>query len=165
MYRKFRNDNSELSIYLRYPNSFFTDRFRNHSWSLVHSAYILFGPFKHRNAINKDFHYTEKQFEIYHTVNRLRSFLSPNHSVSWSLGHLVTQSLSHSVTQSLSHSVTRSLGHSVTRSLGHSVTRSLGHSVTQSLSHSVTRSLGHSVSRSLGHSVTRSLSHYFQHWY
>ena len=25
---------------------------------------ISFGPFKHRHAINKDFHYTEKQFEI-----------------------------------------------------------------------------------------------------
>ena len=32
----------------------------------VHSVYIYisFGPFKHRHAINKDFHYTEKQFEI-----------------------------------------------------------------------------------------------------
>ena len=60
-------------------------------------------------------------WKIYHTVNRLRSFLSLGHSVTWSLGHSVTRSLDHSVTRSLSHSVTRSLGHLVTWSLGHLV--------------------------------------------
>ena len=53
----------------------------------------------------------KNRYEIYHTVNRLRSFLS--------LCHLVTRSLSHLVTRSLGHAVTRSLGHSVTQSLGH----------------------------------------------
>ena len=43
--------------------------------------------------------------QIYHTVNRLRSFLSLGHLVTWSLGHLVTWSLGHSVTRSLGHSV------------------------------------------------------------
>ena len=47
--------------------------------------------------------------KIYHTDNRLRSFLSPSHSVTRSLGHLVTRSLGHSVTWSLGHSVTWSL--------------------------------------------------------
>ena len=46
---------------------------------------------------------------IYHTVNRLGSFLSHGHLVTWSLDHSVTWSLRHSVTWSLSHSVTRSL--------------------------------------------------------
>ena len=46
------------------------------------------------------------QIQIYHTVNRLRSFL-----VTWVLGHLVTWSLCHSVTRSLGHLVTWSLGH------------------------------------------------------
>ena len=41
--------------------------------------------------------------KIYHTVNRLRSFLSLGHLVTWSLGHLVTRSLGHSVTRSLCH--------------------------------------------------------------
>ena len=45
-------------------------------------------------------------FKIYHTVNRLRSFLSLGHWVTRSLGHLVTRSLGHSVTRSLSHSIT-----------------------------------------------------------
>ena len=36
---------------------------------------------------------TNIYIEIYHTVNRLRSFLSLGHSVIWSLNHLVTQSL------------------------------------------------------------------------
>ena len=81
--------------------------------------------------------------EIYHLVNRLRSFLSLGHSVTWSLDHSVTRSLS--VTRPLGHLVTRPLGHLVTGSLGHSVTWSLGHLVTWSLSHSVTHSLGHYV--------------------
>ena len=68
--------------------------------------------------------------QIYHTVNRLRSFLSLGHSVTRSLGHSVTRSLGHSVTRSLSHLVTWSLGHLITWSLDHSVTWSLGHSVT-----------------------------------
>ena len=34
--------------------------------------------------------------EIYHTVNRLQSFLSLGHLVTWSLGHWVTRSLGHS---------------------------------------------------------------------
>merc|ERR1712079_322728 len=62
------------------------------------------------------------------TVNRLRSFLSPGHSVTRSLGHSVN-----SVTWSLGHSVNWSLGHSVTWSLGHSVTWSHGHLVIWSL--------------------------------
>ena len=87
--------------------------------------------------------------EIYHTVNRLRSFLSLDH---WSLGHSVTLSLCH-----FGHSVTRSLGHLVTESLGHSVTQSVSHLVSWSLGHLVTQSLGHSVTQSLSHSVLRSL--------
>ena len=53
--------------------------------------------------------------KIYHTVNRLRSFLSPSHSVTRSLVNSFTLSLCHSVTQSLGHSVTLSLCHSVTQ--------------------------------------------------
>ena len=51
--------------------------------------------------------------KIYHTVNRLRSFLSLGHSVTWSLGHSVTRSLGHSVTWSLGHPVTWSPSHLV----------------------------------------------------
>ena len=72
------------------------------------------------------------QIKIYHTVNRLRSFLSFSHSVNWSFSHLVTLSFSHSVIQSLGHLVTWSLGHSISWSLGNLVTRSL---ITQSLGH------------------------------
>merc|ERR1711978_808018 len=72
---------------------------------------------------------------MYHTVNRLRSFL-----VTWSLGHLVTWSLGLSVTRSLGHSVTWSLGHLVTWSLSHLVTRSL-----ESLNHLITWSSCHPV--------------------
>ena len=61
--------------------------------------------------------------EIYHTVNRLRSFQSSCHPVIQSFNHSVIWSLS----KSLGHSVTWSLGHSVTWSLGHLVTWSLGH--------------------------------------
>ena len=53
------------------------------------------------------------QNKMFHKVNRLRSFPSRSHSVTWSLGHLVTRSLGHLVTCSLGHSVTRSLYHSV----------------------------------------------------
>ena len=53
------------------------------------------------------------EYKIYHTVNRLRSFLSPSYLVTRSLGHLVIRSLGHSVTWSLGHSVTWSLSHSV----------------------------------------------------
>ena len=49
--------------------------------------------------------------KIYHTVNRLRSFLSPSHSVTRSLGHSVTRSLGHLITRSLSHSVLQSSNH------------------------------------------------------
>ena len=86
--------------------------------------------------------------KIYHTVNRLRSFLSSCHPVIQSLGYSVTRSFSHSVTWSFSHLVTWSFSHLVTWSLGHSVTRSLSH---WSLHHSVTRSLGHLVTQSIGH--------------
>ena len=58
--------------------------------------------------------------KIYHTVNRLRSFLSFCHPV---IGHLIIQSFVHLVIQSLGHLVTWSLGHSVTQSLGDLVTR------------------------------------------
>ena len=57
--------------------------------------------------------------KIYHTVNRLRSFLSSCHPVIWSFDHSVTRSLGHLVTQSLGHSVTRSLCHLVTQSYSH----------------------------------------------
>ena len=55
---------------------------------------------------------------IYHTVNRLRSFLSSCHPVLWSFGHYL-------IIWSFGHLVTRSLGHLVTWSLGHLVTWSL----------------------------------------
>ena len=57
--------------------------------------------------------------KIYHTVNRLRSFLSSYNPVIHSVSLLVITLL---VTRSLSHSVTQSLGHSVTWSLSHLVT-------------------------------------------
>ena len=46
-------------------------------------------------------HHHLMETQICHTVNRLRSFLSPSQSigylVTWSLGHLVTRSLGHLV--------------------------------------------------------------------
>ena len=69
---------------------------------------------------------------MYHTVNRLRSFLSSCHPVIWSFDNSVIWSFSHLVTRLLHQSVTWSLSHSVTWSLGHSVTWSLSHSVTWS---------------------------------
>ena len=68
------------------------------AWQGWQSPFLLPGGFRC---------FRNRRHKIYHTVNCLRSFLSPNHSVcTWSLGHLVTQSLDHSVTLSLSHSVT-----------------------------------------------------------
>ena len=110
--------------------------FQGHFWSHLSCKHWSFLPIL--------VHYLLLQ--IYHTVNRLRSFLSH--------GRLVTQSLGRSVTWSHGHTVTRSHGHTVTRSLGHMVTWSLGHSVTRSLGHLVTWSLGHLVTWSLGHLVT-----------
>ena len=53
------------------------------------------------NPTSKLKHKYQFHYEIYHTVNRLRCFLSLGHSVTRSLGHLVTWSLGHLVTWSL----------------------------------------------------------------
>ena len=86
----------------------------------VYSAFCLRSQFLSRIYVSSDIRFTALIIDeivnkycwsqIYHTVDRLRSFLS--------LGQLVTRSLSHSVT---CHLVTWSLGHSVTMSFCHSV--------------------------------------------
>ena len=51
--------------------------------------------------------------EIYHTVNRLRSFLSSSHSVIWWFDHLEIWWFGHLVIQSFSYLVIQSFGHPV----------------------------------------------------
>ena len=92
---------------------------------------------------------------IYHTVNRLRSFLSS--------GHLVFQSSSYQVIQLSSYQVIKSSGHLVIQSSVHPVIQSSRHFLILSSCHLVMRSSGNSVILSSRQPIIMLFAHHSSH--